>query len=63
MTPSAARDIGMRMRNSPSERCEPLEMAALVDEPASPHLADFVDAVGELIAAILDMDLASRIGT
>ena len=32
-------------------------MAALVDQAASPHLADFVNAVGELIAAVLDRDL------
>ena len=50
-------DIGMRMRNSASERFEPFEVAPLVDEAPSPHLADFVNAVGELIAAILDMDL------
>ena len=43
------------MRSSASERCEPRHVAALVDQPPSPHLADFVDAVGELIAAILDM--------
>jgi hypothetical protein len=28
----------------------------LVDDPPSPHLADLVDTVGELVAAILDMD-------
>jgi hypothetical protein len=27
-----------------------------IDELAAPHLAHFVDAVGELIAAILDMN-------
>ena len=31
-------------------------MAPLVDDAAAPHLADFVDAVRELVAAILDMD-------
>ena len=31
-------------------------MTALIDEAPSPHLADLVDAVGELIAAVLDMD-------
>ena len=36
---------------------EPRHVAPLVDQPPSPHLADFVDAVGELIAAILDVDL------
>ena len=35
-------------------------MAALVDQAASPHLADFVDAVGELIAAVLDGDRGLR---
>ena len=55
-TPSARSDIGMRMRNSPSERCSRVDVAALVDQAAAPHLADFVDAVGELVAAILDMD-------
>jgi len=29
--------------------------AALVDQPATAHLADFIDAVGELIAAVLDV--------
>ena len=41
---------------------QPLHMAALVDQPAVPHLADFVDAVGELIAAILDMDHGVAVG-
>ena len=36
---------------------EPVHVAALVDQPPSPHLAHLVDAVGELVAAILDMDL------
>ena len=31
-------------------------MPALIDQPAAPHLADFIDAVGELIAAVLDVD-------
>ena len=35
---------------------QPFDVTPLVDEAASPHLADFVDAVGELITAILDMD-------
>ena len=35
---------------------QPFEVAPLVDEAAVPHLADFIDAVGELIAAVLDMD-------
>ena len=35
---------------------EPRHVAALVDQLASPHLADLVDAVGELIAAVVDRD-------
>jgi hypothetical protein len=31
-------------------------MPALVDQPPAPHLANFIDAVGELIATILDVD-------
>src|SRR5262245_32530389 len=31
-------------------------MATLVDQPPSPHLADLVNSVGELVAAVLDMD-------
>jgi len=31
-------------------------MAALVDEAAAPHLADLIDTVGKLIAAVLDVD-------
>ena len=34
---------------------EPREVTALVDQPTLPHLADFVDGVAELVAAILDM--------
>ena len=30
--------------------------ACSVDQPACPHLADFVNAVSELVAAILDMN-------
>ena len=61
-TPSAAVDIGTEMRSSPSERVEPRHVPALVDQPASPHLADFVDAVGKLISAILDATLAASRG-
>ena len=41
---------------------QPRDVAALVDQPPAAHLADFIDAVGELIAAVLDMDfgLAER---
>jgi hypothetical protein len=35
---------------------EACQVAPLVDDAAAPHLADFVDAVRELVAAILDMD-------
>jgi len=31
-------------------------MAAFIDQSAAPHLAHFVNAVSELIAAILDMN-------
>ena len=55
-TPSAVSGIGIAIRNSDSERCEALHVPPLVDQAASPHLADFVDAVGELVAAILDMN-------
>ena len=34
---------------------QPVHVAALVDQPAAPHLAHLVDAVGELVAAVLDM--------
>jgi hypothetical protein len=34
-------------------------MARHVDDVAARHLADLVDAVGELVAAVLDMDAAS----
>ena len=30
-----------------------VSMTALVDQPASPHLADCIDTVGERIAAVL----------
>ncbi len=32
------------------------QVAPLVDHAASPYLADLVDAVGELVAAVLDVD-------
>ena len=34
-----------------------IEVPPLVNQPATAHLADFVDCVGELVAAILDVDL------
>jgi hypothetical protein len=33
------------------------EVSALVNQPAATHLANFVDGVSELVAAIIDMDL------
>ena len=33
-----------------------IHVAPLVDHAAAPDFADFVDAVGELVAAVLDMD-------
>src|SRR3989304_4251877 len=36
-------------------------MPPLVHEAAVPHLADFIDPVGELIAAILDVHLRRRV--
>ena len=59
-TPSAAGDIGMAMRSSDERELQPRHVAALVDQLAAPHLADFIDAVGELIAAILDVDARMR---
>src|SRR4051794_6948308 len=35
-------------------------MQPLVDQPPAPHLADFIDAIGELIAPILDVDARLR---
>ena len=37
-----------------------LHVPALVDQAPAPHLADFIDAVGKLIAAVLDMDRGVR---
>ena len=34
---------------------EPRHVAALVDQPAAAHLADLVDAVGKLVAPVLDV--------
>ena len=39
---------------------EPRHVPRLVDQPAAANLADLVDAVGELVAAILDMDRRAR---
>jgi hypothetical protein len=35
---------------------EPLKMSPLVDQAATPHLAYFIDAIAELVAAILDVN-------
>src|SRR5262245_6619064 len=35
---------------------ETSEVESLIDDAAAPHLAHFIDAVGELVAAILYMD-------
>jgi hypothetical protein len=35
-------------------------MSSLVDEAATPHLAYFIDAIAELIAAILDVNFGVR---
>jgi hypothetical protein len=37
-------------------------MAAFVYEAASAHLADLIDAIGELIAAIFDVDHRPAMG-
>src|SRR4051812_2835023 len=34
---------------------QPVHVAALINEAPCPHLAHLVDAIGELVAAILDM--------
>ena len=53
---SAVADIGMAMRELIERTLQPCHVAPLVDDAAVPDLADLVDAVGELIAAILDVD-------
>ena len=54
------REGGLRHRHLDAELLErALEaghVAALIDHAAAPHLADLVDAIRELVAAILDMD-------
>src|SRR3954469_21069760 len=35
-------------------------MATLIDQPPCPHLADFVNAVGKLIATVLDIHFGLR---
>ena len=55
-TLSAASDIGSRDAQFAERAGEPRHVPPLVDEPPSPHLADLIDPVGELVAAVLDMD-------
>ena len=35
---------------------KPLEMAFLVDQAAAKNFADFIDTIGELVAAVIDMN-------
>src|SRR5262249_51681923 len=41
---------------------QPLDMAALIDDVTAARLADLVDAVGELVAAVLDRNRGRRPG-
>ena len=50
---SAAFDTGRTMRSSPKPAVELGHVTMFVNEAASPHLADFIDAVGKLVSAIL----------
>ena len=52
---SALRDIGQAISSSPSERSSRSRWRVMSMMIAARHLADLVDAVGELVAAILDM--------
>ena len=52
-------DEAVRLIGRALER-QPGDVAALVDQPAAPHLADLVYAVGKLIAAVLDVDASLR---
>jgi hypothetical protein len=42
--------------SAPARIGEPLEMAFLVDQGAAKDFAHFVDAIGELVAAVVDMN-------
>ena len=55
MKPSVGRATGQSMRSSPQRAAEPVDVQRLVDELAVAHAHDLIDAVGELIAAILDV--------
>ena len=48
---SALRCIGQAIAQFAERTVEPVEMARHVDDEARRHLADLVDAVGELVAA------------
>ena len=52
---SAARPIGMAMPISRKRALQPVQMRRLVDRHAAQHIGDFIDAVAQLQAAILDM--------
>ena len=41
---------------------QPLHMPLLADQPAAMHGEYFVDPVGELVAAVLDVDLGRAVG-
>jgi len=52
----AASDIGIFDAKLIERAFEPCQVQALIDDAAAPHLAHFIDAIGELVAAILDVD-------
>ena len=54
--PSAASDMGAAIFKAVERALQPLHVTALVDQPPVPDLADLIDAIGKLIAAVLDMD-------
>ena len=54
---SAACDIGRDNAQFPKRAVEPGHVTTFVNEAASPHLANFIDAVGKLVAAVLDRHL------
>jgi len=43
-----------------STALEPGKVARHVDDMAARHLADLIDAIGELVAPVLDMDAGLR---
>src|SRR5450759_1874780 len=62
--PQHDRERGRRHRTRNAQfiqrEIEPRHMTALIDQAPSPHLAHLVDAVGKLIAAVLDRDFCLR---